>query len=65
MVHGSVWTILRRCPRAALIEVSFGEGDHLVQSITPPIAKTIMIARITCNAANRIGIHRSMVVTAL
>ena len=51
--------------KSCLLEGGFGEGDHFVQSTTSAIARTIMIARITCSAANRKGIHRSIVVTAL
>ena len=45
-------------------DIGFGDGGHFAQSNTPTMARMIMIARTTCSTANRIGIHRSMVVTA-
>ena len=42
----------------------FGEGDHTVQSNTSVVVRMIIIKRIACRTANRIGIHLSTVVTA-
>ena len=46
------------------LDVGFADGGHFVQSMTPAIARIIMIPKTTCSTANRTGIHCSMVVTA-
>ena len=50
--------------KGSLFNVGFGDAGHFVQSTTPAIARMIITAKTTCSTANRMGIHRSMVVTA-